>query len=133
MENVAFVPVRSGSTRLQLKALAQVQNETLLSIALKGKKIKSFDQVVCIGDNKEFEDISIKNGVKYYDRKPLNATSDAKSDEVVFEAIEKTNAKNIYWINITHPFTQISTMQKVYQILNLRDGKFDSALLLILG
>ena len=127
MKNVAFVPVRSGSTRLQLKALSKVQNETLLSIALK-KAIKSklFDQVVCIGDKKEFEDISIKNGVKYYDRKPLNATSDAKSDEVVFEAIEKTNAKNIYWINITHPFTQISTMQKVSQILNLHDGKFDS-------
>ena len=29
MKNVAFVPVRSGSTRLRLKALAKVKNETL--------------------------------------------------------------------------------------------------------
>ena len=127
MKNVAFVPVRSGSTRLQLKALAKVQNETLLSIALKkATKSKLFDQVVCIGDNKDFKDIALKNGVQYYDRKPLNATSNARADEVVLEAIEKTNSKNIFWVNITHPFTQISTMKKVVKILNLDNGKFDS-------
>ena len=127
MENVAFVPVRSGSTRLQLKALAKVQNETLLSIALK-KAIKSnlFDEVVCFGDKKEFKDIAIKNGVQYFDRTPLNATSSAKSDEVVLEAIEKTDSKNLFWINITHPFTKISTLQKAFHILNSNNGKFDS-------
>ena len=127
MKNVAFVPVRSGSTRLELKALAKVQNETLLSIALK-KAIKAnlFDEVICIGDKKDFKDIAIENGVQYYDRNPLNATSSARSDEVVLEVIENTNSKNIFWINITHPFTQISTMKKVYQILNLHNGKFDS-------
>ena len=56
--------------------------------------------------DKEFKDIVIKNGVQYFDRTPLNATSSAKSDEVVLEAIEKTDSKNIFWINITHPFTK---------------------------
>lgn len=127
MKNVAFVPVRSGSTRLQLKALAKVQDETLLSIALKkAKQSNLFDQVVCIGDKKDFQDIAVKNGVDYYDRKPLNATSNARADEVVLEAIEKTNSKNIFWINITHPFTQISTIKKAFEILNLDNGKFDS-------
>ena len=127
MKNLAFVPVRSGSTRLKLKALSKVQNETLLSIALR-KAIKSniFDEVICLGDRKEFKEIALENGIKYYDRKPLNASSDAKSDEVVLEVIEKTNAKNIFWINIINPFTQISTIQKAFHILNLPDGKFDS-------
>lgn len=127
MKNIAFVPVRSGSTRLKLKALSKVQNQTLLSIALK-KAIKSniFDKVVCFGDREEFKEIALENGIEYYDRKPLNASSNAKSDEVVLEAIEKTNSKNIFWINITHPFTQISTIQKAFEILNLSNGKFDS-------
>ena len=56
----------------------------------------------------------------------MNASSNAKSDEVVLEAIEKTNSKNIFWINIINPFTQISTIQKSFQILNLPDCKFDS-------
>ena len=127
MKNVAFVPVRSGSTRLKLKALSKVQNETLLSIAIR-KAIKSniFEKVVCIGDRKEFKEIALENGVEYYDRDPVNASSNAKSDEVVLEAIEKINSKNIFWINIINPFTQISTIQKAFQILNQRDGKFDS-------
>ena len=127
MKNVAFVPVRSGSTRLKLKALSKVQNETLLSIAIR-KAIKSniFEKVVCIGDRKEFKEIALENGVEYYDRDPLNASGNAKSDEVVLEAIEKINSKNIFWINIINPFTQISTIQKAFQILNHQDGKFDS-------
>ena len=127
MKNLAFVPVRSGSTRLKLKALSKVQNETLLSIALiKAKKSNIFDEVICLGDRKEFKEIALENGIEYYDRKPFNASSNAKSDEVVLEVIEKTNAKNIFWINITNPFTQISTIQKAFQILNLHDDKFDS-------
>tara|TARA_A100001011_G_scaffold400789_1_gene518862 strand:- start:10323 stop:11018 length:696 start_codon:yes stop_codon:yes gene_type:complete len=127
MKNLAFVPVRSGSTRLKIKALSKVQNETLLSLALK-KAIKAniFDKVVCIGDRKEFKEIALENGIEYYDREPFNASSDAKSDEVVLETIEKINSKNIFWINITHPFTQISTIQKAFEILNLPDSKFDS-------
>ena len=35
MKNVAFIPVRSGSTRLKLKALEKIGDESLLSIALK--------------------------------------------------------------------------------------------------
>ena len=127
MRNIAFVPVRSGSTRLKLKALSKVQNETLLSIALR-KAIKSnvFDKVICLGDRIEFKDIAQENGIEYYERKTSTASNNAKSDEVVLEAIEKTNSKNIFWINIINPFTQISTIQKAVQILNLHDGKFDS-------
>jgi len=127
MKNVAFVPVRSGSTRLRLKALAKVKNETLLSIALK-KAIKSnvFDEVLCIGDSDQFEEIALKNEVKYFEREPFNASNNAKSDEVVLEAIKKIKSNNIFWINITHPFTKLNTIQKAVQILNNPDEQADS-------
>ena len=43
-----------------------------------------------------------------------------------WKQLRKQILKNIFWINITHPFTQISTIQKAFEIINLSNGKFDS-------
>ncbi len=127
MRNVAFIPARIGSTRLKKKALISIQNETLLSLAIK-KSIysKSFDEIVCLGDCDEFRNIAYTNDIKYIDRDPLSASNEAKADEVVLEIIKKTDSNNIFWINITHPFTKIITIKKAVEMLSKLSNNFDS-------
>ena len=127
MNNIALIPVRSGSTRLKLKALEEIEGETLLSITLK-KATNShlFDEVVCLGDSAIFQQIAEKNNVSYYQRSDENASNNAKSDEVILEAINKIKPDNIYWLNLTHPFTSLATIQKVVQILDNPKSKTDS-------
>lgn len=127
MKNVAFIPVRSGSTRLKLKALEKIGDESLLSIALKKAKLANvFDEIICMGDSDSFKEISHKNKIKYYERESINASNSASSEEVVLEAIKKTNGDFIYWINITHPFSKISTIKSVVDRLSNSDETIDS-------
>ncbi len=127
MKNIAFIPVRSGSTRLKKKALSYIQEDTLLSIAIK-KSIKAncFDEVICMGDSDEFRKISFENDIKYIERDPLTASNDASADQVVNEIIQKTSSDNIFWVNITHPFTKIETLDKAVKKLSCESDIIDS-------
>ncbi len=127
MKNIAFIPVRSGSTRLKLKALEKVGGESLLSLALKKAKLTNiFDQIICMGDSESFREISQINNITYYERELINATNIASSEEVVLEAIKKTKGDFIYWINITHPFSKISTIKSIVDKLSNSSGNIDS-------
>ena len=112
MKNIAFIPARIGSTRLAKKALAKISKETLLSIAIKKTILSnSFDEIICLGDSNEFRLLSQEHDIKYINRDPNTATNTAKADDVVNEIILKTNSDNIFWINLTHPFTTINTIK----------------------
>jgi len=123
MKNIAFIPARIGSTRLAKKGLAKINNETLLSIAIKKTILSnSFDEVICLGDSNEFRNISEENNIIYLDRDPNTATNQAKADDVVNEIIAKTNSDNIFWINLTHPFTTIDSIRgAVHQLTNSKE------------
>lgn len=127
MKNVAFIPVRYGSTRLKKKALATIQNDTLLSIAIKKTKLsEAFDEIFCMGDSDEFNNIAKENDIKYIQRDPKIASNEGKADEVVQEILNKTASDNIYWINITHPFTKVETLQKAVTKLTKDSEIIDS-------
>ena len=119
MKNIAFIPARIGSTRLVKKALAKIRNETLLSIAIKKAILSnSFDEIICLGDSNQFKSISNEHNIKYIDRDPNTATNEAKADEVVNEIILNTNADNIFWINLTHPFTSVNTIKSSVKMIS---------------
>ena len=113
MKKIALIPARTGSTRLKLKALCEINGESLLGIALKKAKLSNiFDEVVCLGDSYDFKKIALNCGAKYISRDIKNSSNTSKSDEVIFEAINRTNPDYIFWLNLTHPFTKISTIKK---------------------
>ena len=74
----------------------------------------------------------MKNEVKYFEREPFNASNNAKSDEVVLEAIKKIKSNNIF-DKYYAPFTKLNTIQKAVQILIILMSKLIPFLLLMNG
>jgi len=126
---LGFVPARSGSTRLPQKALATINGVTLLEIALR-KAIKSglFSKVICLGDSDAFEDICASVGAEYLSRAAANASNLAKSDDVVNEIIDFLKPETAVWVNLTHPFLSIRTIQRVQSLLEANNSGIDTCM-----
>ena len=126
MIHIAFVPARKGSTRLKSKALCEIDGKSLLEIALEKCKVANvFNEIVCLGDDTKFKQISDKLQVEYINRNTINASNDAKSDEVVNEVINCKSSHTITWVNLTHPFTSLESIKSVIDAYK-RETNFDT-------
>ena len=51
-----------------------------------------------------------------------SGSGSSPADDVVNEIIAKTNSDNIFWINLTHPFTTIDSIRgAVHQLTNSKE------------
>jgi CMP-N-acetylneuraminic acid synthetase len=101
---IAMVPARIGSTRLKMKNLALINGKPLISYAIEAAKASGvFSRVVVNSDNKIFAEIAKRYGIDFYLRPAELGSSTAKSDNVVYDFMQKHPSDIVAWVNPTSP------------------------------
>jgi len=101
---VAMIPARMGSTRLARKNLALINGEPMIYYPIAAaKKSGVFDEIVLNSENEVFAEIAGRYGVKFYHRPEKLGSSEARSDDVVFDFMEHNPADITVWVNPTSP------------------------------
>lgn len=101
---VAMIPARMGSTRLAKKNLAMLNGQAMIEHVIHAaQKAEVFDDIYINSENMIFETIAKRNGVKFYQRDPRHATSEARSDEVVEDFIKAHACDILVWVNSIAP------------------------------
>ena len=113
----AMIPARYGSTRLKMKNLALINGQPMISYAINAAKESGvFDKVVVNSEHDIFKKIAERYNVTFYQRPDQLGSSQAKSDAVVFDFINKyTEADIVVWVNPTSP---LQTADEVHDVVN---------------
>ena len=101
---------------LKEKNFSNLNGTPLMSYAL-NSSIESnvFDKVILNGDSDEFLKIANSHNVEFYKRPPYLGTSDARSDDVVYDFIKKFGGDIIVWVNPICPLMTSKTVKKVVE------------------
>ena len=101
---ICMIPARIGSQRMKQKNLALIQNKPILSWGIESaKKSKMFDEIIVNGDNFIFKKIADLHNLNYYHRNYSLSNNDAKSDDVVYDFLNKFKCDYIIWFNAIAP------------------------------
>ena len=101
---ICMIPARIGSQRFKQKNLALIKGKPVLAWGIESAlKSKKFDEIVINGDNILFKEIAKSYNLEYYDRDRLLSSSEAKSDDVIYDFIGKFDCKYIVWFNAIAP------------------------------
>ena len=100
----AMIPARLGSERLARKNLVLLAGEPLIAHSIKVAKASGvFDRIVVNSESPIFGRIAQQHDVDFYRRPEHLATSDTKSDEVVYDFAIQHATDVIVWVNPTSP------------------------------
>lgn len=115
MNIVAMVPARMGSERLTMKNLALLNGRPLVSYAIEAAKTSGvFSRVVVNSDGPVFEKIAKRYGVDFYLRPEHLGSSDTRSDDVVYDFMQKHPSDIVVWVN---PISPLQTAEEVRRII----------------
>jgi CMP-N-acetylneuraminic acid synthetase len=121
----AMIPARKGSQRLPRKNTALVGSKPLIQHVIEAAKgCRYFDEVVVNTDDEKVQGIAKSLTAKIYERKAEHATSEARSDEVVFEFMEHHACDILVWVNPTSPLQTSKEMEDALQYF--QENKLDS-------
>ena len=130
-DNLIFIPVRGGSTRLKNKNLQKINGISLLKKKiLTCKKANIGSIVVSSENNKILNEASNIKGVKIFKRKFKYSTSYASSISTVLEYLRNIRKKNLLpkyvtLVPVTNPFLHYKTIVKAYKKI-IKSQKFES-------
>lgn len=111
---IAMIPARIGSSRLRMKNLALLQRKPLIYYAIKVAQDSGvFKSVVVNSENTAFARIAKRYKAGFYQRSNHLATSNTKSDLVVYDFIKKNPCDIVAWINPTSPLQSGNEIKKV--------------------
>lgn len=114
MTIVAMIPGRMGSERLPLKNLAMINGKPLISYAIKAANGSgAFDRFILNSDGEMFRGVADQYGAEFYLRPKHLGSSDTKSDEVVYDFMEKYPSDIVAWVNPTSPLQTGDEIKKV--------------------
>ena len=115
-DTIAMIPARMGSERLKKKNIALLDGRPLVSYAIDAAVQSGvFDRIVLNADDGIFTDIAKMHGIECYLRPESLGSSDTKSDQVVFDFIDKFPCKTITWVNSTSPLQPSSEIQSAVE------------------
>ena len=101
---ICMIPARIGSQRFKQKNLALIDDKPVLAWGIESAiNSKIFDQIIINGDNILFKKIAEKYNLQYYNRNSLLSSSDAKSDDVIYDFINQFDCEYIVWFNAIAP------------------------------
>lgn len=111
---IAMIPARTGSKRLPLKNLSLLNGRPLISYAVEAAKDANiFDRIVINSESRIFEKIANRYGVDFYKRLPKLASSQAKSDDVVYDFVKNNPCDIVVWVNPTSPLQAGQDLRKI--------------------
>ncbi len=104
-----MIPARIGSERLRQKNLLMLGDKPVLAHAIAtAKESGVFDRVIVNGDDPIFGRIAASAEAEFYLRPPALGSSDARSDDVVADFMEKFPARIVAWVNSASPLQPAS-------------------------
>jgi len=114
---VAMIPARIGSQRLQHKNLALIDGKPLIYYAINAaKKSKIFHKIFINSDDSIFAKIAKKYKVDFYLRPKKLGSSNTKTDDVVYDFINKhPDTKILAWVN---PIAPLQTSKDIINCIN---------------
>ncbi len=122
---LCMIPARIGSQRFKKKNLALINKKPVLSWGIETAiNAKIFDKIVVNGDCKEFNQISDSYKINYFKRNPILSSSEAKSDDVVYDFLENYECDFIVWFNAIAPLQSIEDINSFVETLIKKN--FDS-------
>jgi CMP-N-acetylneuraminic acid synthetase len=126
---VAMIPARIGSERLKKKNLALVDNKPLIFYSINAAiKSKIFDEIYINSDDLIFEDIAKRYKVNFYLRPKHLGSSEARSDDVIFDFLQSFNDVEILvWVNSISPLLNSFDISKCINFFKKK--KLDSLIL----
>ena len=111
---LAMIPARIGSQRLKFKNLVLINDKPLIQYVIEAaKKTKIFDEIYLNSDDYIFNKIAKKNNIKFYKRQSNLGSSNAKSDDVVYDFISKFPCDIVVWVNPIAPLQTAKEISKV--------------------
>ena len=120
MNNIAVIPVRSGSKRLPKKNYKSFNSRNIAEIA-RDKCLSAgiFDKVIISSDDPFFEELVNCNDVEFLLRNKNLAGDDATTDIVVDFFFEKfSSCDSILWVNSVSPLQSIQDIKNCGLRLN---------------
>ncbi|MBT5094577.1 MAG: hypothetical protein HOM21_10060, partial [Halobacteriovoraceae bacterium] len=115
----AMTPARIGSTRLKMKNLALAGGRPMIEYVLEAaKNSKVFDSITVNSDHQLFKEIAERSGVSFYLRPEELGSSTTKSDDVVYDFMQKVPGDITVWVNSISPLqspTEIASIIKYFQ------------------
>ena len=111
----AMIPARAGSERLKSKNLSLINGEPMISYSINAAKdSKVFDKIIINSDDDKYFSIANEFGVEFYKRPKQLGSSNTRSDEVIYDFIEKhQNANIVVWVNPIAPFQNGQEIKKI--------------------
>ena len=109
---ICMIPARIGSQRFKQKNLALIGKKSVLDWGIEAaKNSKAFSKIVVNGDNELFSQIANRNDVDFFLRDTKLGSSNTKSDDVIFDFIDKFECDFIVWFNAIAPLQQVEDIQ----------------------
>ena len=122
---IAMIPARMGSTRLAKKNLALLDGKPLIYYSVEAaKKSGVFERIVINSESTVFDTIAKRYDVQFYQRPEEYATSQAKSDDVIYDFMKNNPADILVWVN---PIAPLQPAEEIKDVVNyFIENKFDS-------
>lgn len=125
MSNLAIIPARGGSKRINKKNIKYFFGKPIISYSIE-TAINSnlFDEVMVSTDDLEIEKIAISYGASVpFIRSKINSNDFATTIDVLIEVLDKYQKKGVEFENIcciypTAPFITIDKLVKGFNLLN---------------
>ena len=112
---VAMIPARIGSERLRYKNLRLLGGKPVIGHVIDtARESGVFDRVVLNSDNPIFAEIAARFGVDFYLRPEKLGSSEAKSDDVVADFMDKHPSDILVWLN---PIAPLQPVQEVRDVI----------------
>ena len=118
MENISkvfvMIPARAGVKGLN-QNLALINGEPMISYSINAAvDSKVFDKIIINSDDDRYFSIANELGVDFYKRPKQLGSSNTKSDEVIYDFIDKhQNANVVVWVNPIAPFQNGKEIKKI--------------------
>ena len=111
MTTLAMIPARVGSTRLKLKNLALLGGRPLISYAIEAAKAaKVFDRIIVNADHEVFRELAQAMGVEFYLRPEALGSSTTRSDEFIYDFMQRHPVEAVAWVN---PIAPLQTGEEI--------------------
>ena len=122
---IAMIPARIGSRRLKMKNLALLNGKPVISYAIKAAQESGiFDRIIVNSDSELLQEISEHYSAEFYLRPKHLGSSETKSDDAVFDFIQKHPCDIVAWVN---PISPLQTGEEVRNVVqHFLDEDLDS-------
>lgn len=111
---IAMIPARLGSTRLKRKNLALLNGKPLISYAIEtAKKSGIFSRIILNSEHRIFKEMASRYNVEFYQRPKEYASSQTRSDEVVYDFLLKNKCDTLAWVNSINPLQTEDDIRRI--------------------